>query len=68
MSLIGGLSFNELKTMRQDEVRIVMEDWSDLKLTIAYKYLRGRGFSMESVDYRIDAAIKAELAAGDIKV
>lgn len=64
MTMIGGKSLIELRIMREDEVRIAMENWPKSKLLIAYKYLRACGMSMEFVDQKINAALTTESKEG----
>lgn len=64
MTLTGGKTFDEYKTMRDEEVRVVIADWPAAKLLIAFQYLRARGLSMESISSKIDAALRLEMKEG----
>ena len=61
MSLTGGKTLIEMRIMREEEVRVVIEDWPQAKLLIAYKYLRARGLGMDNIDNKIDDALRAEI-------
>ena len=49
----------------EEEVRVVLEDWSQVKLDIAYKYLQARGCRSEALDARIQAGLRAEIKEGN---
>lgn len=65
MNLIGGLSPIELKTLIEDDVRAAMEDWSELKLNIAYKYLQALCCHSASIDARIATLLHKEWKKGN---
>lgn len=65
MALIGGLSLIELKKMREEEVRVVIEDWSPAKKLITFQYLKAGGLSMDNIEHRIDSALRTEMKEGN---
>lgn len=50
----------DYKKEREEEVRIVLEDWPRSKLLIAYKYENARGVTLCNIDHEIDKALRDE--------
>ena len=49
----------EFRNHIEDEVKKIVDEWSDVKCAVAYWYLRNsRGCSMESIEHRIDEMSK----------
>lgn len=67
MSVIGGMPIIQLKSWREDEVRLAMKDWSELQLNIAYKYLQALGCHSAGIDARIAALLQKEWNEGNGK-
>jgi len=65
MALIGGLPLIELKKLREEEVRVVIEDWSPAKKLIAFQYFKASGLSTENIGNNIDNALRMELKEGN---
>ena len=65
MALIGGLNLVELKKLREEEVRVVIEDWSPAKKLITFQYLKASGLSTENIEYKIDNALRVEIKEGN---
>ena len=51
----------ELKKLREEEVRVVIEDWSPAKKLITFQYLKASGLSMDSIENKIDNALRIEI-------
>lgn len=67
MSLVGGTTIVELKTLREDEIRAAVNDFSELKLNILYKYLQALGCHSAGIDARIEALLQKEWKEGNCK-
>lgn len=55
------MDFFEYKKQREEEVRLVLEDWPLSKLLIGYKYENARGVTLCNIDHEIDKALKEEM-------
>lgn len=50
----------ELRKLREEEVRVVIEAWPKSKQLIGYQFLHASGCTLSGIDYEIDHALKKE--------